>query len=76
MFGIIFFRIDENFQYNCQCMLLVSSKWLTSYASKRGGGSKAVLVSSGRAQNCASKLRVTTLLRDPFTIPVHIRVLT
>ena len=72
MFGIIFFRIDENFQYNCQCMLLVSSKWLTSYAS----GSKAVLVSSGRAQNCASKLRVTTLLRDPFTIPVHIRVLT
>ena len=35
------------FQYNCQCMLLVSSRWLTSYASKWGGGSKAVLASSG-----------------------------
>ena len=28
-----------------------------------------MLVSSGGAQNCASKLRVTILLRDPFTIP-------
>ena len=36
-----------SFQYNCQCMLLVSSRWLTSYASKWGGGSKAVLASSG-----------------------------
>ena len=37
----------------------------------RGGGGcpKAVLVSSGVAQNCASKLRVTILLRDPLTIP-------
>ena len=69
-----------SFQYNCQCMLLVSSRWLTSYASKSGGGPrncaskrggcpKAVLVSSGGAQNCASKLRVTILLRDPLTIP-------
>ena len=28
-----------------------------------------MLVSSGGAQNCASKLRVTILLRDPLTIP-------
>ena len=36
-----------SFQYNYQCMLLVSYRWLTSYASKWGGGSKAVLASSG-----------------------------
>ena len=41
----IFFWVGV--QYNCQCMLLVSSRWLTSYASKWGGGSKAVLASSG-----------------------------
>ena len=28
------------FQYNCQCMLLVSSRWLTSYASKWGVAQK------------------------------------
>ena len=51
--------------------MYVASKfqWLTSCASKWGGGPKAVLVSSGGAQNCASKLQVTILLRDPFTIP-------
>ena len=46
-------------------MVLVSAR----FASKRGGCPKAVLVSSGGAQNCASKLRVTILLRDPLTIP-------
>ena len=53
--------------------MLVSSPWhckmCSRFASKRGGCPKAVLVSSGGAQNCASKLRVTILLRDPLTIP-------
>ena len=46
-------------------MVLVSAR----FTSKRGGGSKAVLASSGVAQNCARKFRVTILLRDPLTIP-------
>ena len=33
-----------------------------------------MLVSSGGAQNCASKLRVTILLRDPLTIPAYNRL--
>ena len=37
-------------------------------ASKRGVAQK-LLVSSGVAQNCASKFWVTILLRDPLTIP-------
>ena len=56
--------------------MLVSSPWhckmCSRFASKRGGCPKAVLVSSGGAQNCASKLRVTILLRDPLTIPASI----
>ena len=52
-------------------MLLVSYRWLTSYASKWGGGSKAVLASSGWLKIVldARKFRVTILLRDPLTIP-------
>ena len=57
--------------------MLVSSPWhckmCSRFASKRGGCPKAVLVSSGGAQNCASKLRVTILLRDPLTIPAKRR---
>ena len=58
--------------------MLVSSPWhckmCSRFASKRGGGDpKAVLLSSGGAQNCASKLRVTILLRDPLTIPADNR---
>ena len=57
--------------------MLVSSPWhckmCSRFASKRGGCPKAVLVSSGVAQNCASKLRETILLRDPLTIPERAR---
>ena len=58
-------------QYNCQCMLLVSSRWLTSYASKWGGWLKSCVSKFWVAQNCARKFQVTILLRDPLTIPAY-----
>ena len=53
--------------------MLVSSPWhckmCSRFTSKRGGVPKSCVSKFRGARNCASKLRVTILLRDPLTIP-------